>query len=71
MATVESWGGTIADIGPLYPFVGSELFMVVAAAVLWLAWHLFQLKVEVDEYEEEAARLRGSDALERAAERED
>lgn len=71
MATVESWGGTIADIGPLYPFVGSELFMVVAAAVLWLAWHLFQLKAEVDEYEEEAARLRGSDALERAAERED
>lgn len=71
MATVESWGGTIADIGPLYPFVGSELFMVVAAAVLWLAWHLFQLKVEANEYEEEAARLRGSDALERAAERED
>jgi len=70
MATIQSWSGTIADIGPLYPFVGSELFMVVAAAVLWLAWHLFQLKVEANEYEEEAARLRTGDTLERIADRE-
>jgi hypothetical protein len=70
MATIQSWSGTIADIGPLYPFVGSELFMVVAAAVLWLAWHLFQLKVEANEYEEEAARLRTGDTLERIAGRE-
>ncbi|MBM4226222.1 MAG: hypothetical protein FJ164_00510 [Gammaproteobacteria bacterium] len=70
MATVQSWSGTITDIGPLYPFVGSELFMVVVAGVLWLAWHLFQLKVEANEYEEEAARLRDGDTLKRATERE-
>lgn len=71
MATVHSWGGTITDIGPLYPFVGSEFLMVVIAAAFWIVWHLFQLKVEADEFKEEAARLRTGNAPERATERED
>ena len=29
MATVESWGGTITDIGPIYPMVGAEGLLVV------------------------------------------
>ena len=40
MATVESWGGTIADIGPIYPMVGTEGLLVVIGVVLWIAWHV-------------------------------
>lgn len=63
MATVSSWGGTITEIGPMYPFVGSEMLMVVLVAAFWIVWHILQLKVEDAEFREEAERLRNSDAL--------
>ena len=37
------WAGNIAEIGPIYPFVGTEMLLVVAGVVFWLAWHIFQL----------------------------
>lgn len=63
MATVSSWGGTITEIGPMYPFVGSEMLMVVLVAAFWIVWHILQLKVEDAEFREEAERLRNNDAL--------
>lgn len=50
----QDWAGTIADIGPIYPFVGTELLLVIAGVVFWVAWHIVQLKSE-------AARLREED----------
>ncbi len=40
------WAGTIADIGPVYPFVGTEFLLVIGGLVFWLAWHISQLKAE-------------------------
>lgn len=40
------WAGTIADIGPIYPFVGTEWLLVLAGVVFWLAWHVSQLSRE-------------------------
>ena len=35
-----NWDGNILDIGPLYPFVGTEVLMVVVLVALWVAWQL-------------------------------
>ena len=48
------WAGTIADIGPVYPFVGTEFLLVIAGVVFWVVWHVVQLK-------REAARLKEED----------
>lgn len=70
MATIESFAGTITDIGPMYPFVGSELLLVVVAGAFWIAWHVLQLRAEQREFEEDAARLRDADGMRKAIERE-
>ena len=47
MATVESWGGTITDIGPIYPMVGTEGLLVIIGVVAWIVWHVIQAKREI------------------------
>ena len=34
------WAGSIAEIGPIYPFVGTEWLLVIAGVGFWLAWHI-------------------------------
>ena len=35
-----------SEIGPLYPFVGYEWLFVVAGVVLWILWHVAQIRME-------------------------
>ncbi len=35
-----------SEIGPLYPFVGAEWFFVVVGVVLWIGWHVLQIRME-------------------------
>ena len=55
MATgnVETWTGAITDIGAIYPFVGSEMALVVIGVVLWIVWFVLQARMEDREYQEE------------------
>ena len=63
MATVESWTGTIADMGPIYPWAseggGTEIVLWIIGLVLWLGWHYWQSRNETKTYEEEAKRFGG------------
>jgi hypothetical protein len=47
-----NWAGKIADIGPIYPFVGSEGLLVIVGVALWLGWHIMQTKQENQEHRE-------------------
>jgi len=47
------WAGTIADIGPVYPFVGTEFLLVIAGVAFWIAWHIAQLRKEADKLKED------------------
>ena len=58
---IENWAGEIAEIGPMYPFVGTEGLLVLIGVVLWLGWHVLQARAETRTYEEELAKF-GSDA---------
>ena len=71
MATVESWGGTITDIGPVYPMVGTEGLLVIIGVALWIVWHVIQAKRENREYEEQIRKYGGRESLKRLIAEED
>ena len=53
MATtgIESWAVDLKDIGAIYPFQGTEGLFVLAGVILWLGWHLLQMRTENEEYD--------------------
>ena len=72
MATglVTSWGGTITDIGPMYPFVGSEKTLVIIGVVLWLIWHIYQLRIEAQDIADDLEKLKSKDVARKVVDRE-
>lgn len=64
--SIQNWDGNIADIGPIYPFVGWEGLMVILCLVFWVGWHFVQMRMESKELEDEASRLRQGDNLRKA-----
>ena len=38
------------NIGPLYPFVGTEVALAVIGILLWIGWHVMQVRTENREY---------------------
>ena len=60
------WNGNMFDLGPIYPFVGSEVFMVIVAFVFWLGWHYLQIRMENRQLDDEARELRKADNLQKA-----
>ena len=63
---VESWGGRILDIGAIYPFVGSEVFLFIVGLVFWVGWHIWQTRIETKQFEEDIARLKQAGGVKRA-----
>ena len=59
----ENWAGTITDIGPIYPFVGSEMFWFILALVFWIWWHIVQTKRENRTYADEVKRFGDPETL--------
>lgn len=53
---VENWAGNITDIGPIYPFVGSEFVLWVIGMALWILWHVWQARHESQEYQEDVRK---------------
>jgi hypothetical protein len=66
----ENWDGNMMDLGPLYPFVGSEGLMVVVLIVLWVAWHVAQMIGEKRELENRERQFKDSAQLQKAVESE-
>ena len=50
---ITTWTGDLSEIGPLYPFVGSEYILLAVTVVLWLLWHYWQSRIEKKEYDDE------------------
>ena len=72
MATgqVESWAGNISEIGPMYPFVGSEGFWFVLGLALWILWHIVQIVQEKRTHRDELQRFGKRETLEKIVKRE-
>ena len=48
---IETWKN-LAEIGPIYPFVGTEWVWVLVGVVFWLVWHVLQISAEKRHHEE-------------------
>jgi len=64
---VESWAVDLADVGPIYPWVGTEGIMFIVAVVLWIAWHIWQARHERNTYREEIEKYATPENLENQA----
>jgi len=62
------WTGDMNALGPIYPFVGSEFFMVILGFVFWIGWTIVQMRMESRQLQNEAAELRKSGELQKALE---
>lgn len=55
MSTIgyTDWAVDLANVGPIYPFQGSEIIMVAFGTLFWLLWHVLQLSIEQWEIDDE------------------
>ena len=58
---VESWGGNPMELGPLYPFVGSEMILFIICFAMWVTYTIWQMKFETVRYNKEAQALAEND----------
>jgi len=63
---VGNWQGNIADIGPLYPMVGSEGILTIILIVFWIGWHIVQFRMENRNYEDDLKTLKQNDNMTKA-----
>ena len=50
---IDSWAVDLAEVGAVYPFQGTEVVMVIIGVALWIGWHIWQIKAENAEIEED------------------
>jgi hypothetical protein len=68
MATgnVTDWQGAMTEIGPLYPFPGLEMVLVIVGLVFWIGWHIWQARMETSNYNDDMETLKRNGNMERA-----
>ena len=59
MATgqVDNWLN-LDTFGPIYPFVGSEMFLAIVGIALWIVWHVVQIKKENEEFRKDIENIK-------------
>ncbi|WP_120500162.1 hypothetical protein [Roseovarius sp. EL26] len=69
MSTIgyESWAVDLAEVGPVYPFQGSEILMVVLGVAFWIGWHRIQY-VRESAHLEEARKMGEKDKIDKMLE---
>ena len=55
---VETWNQNLLDIGPMYPFPGSEGLLVIIGLATWIIWHILQARQESQEIKDEQERAK-------------
>ncbi len=54
---VDTWANT-DKFGPIYPFVGTEVFLVIVGVIFWIAWHVWQIKAETAEFNADIEKIK-------------
>ncbi len=63
---VETWAGAdLSTLGPIYPFVGTETFLVIVGVIFWLGFHFIQAGQEKKELAEDEKAARSPERLQR------
>ena len=56
MTDMGNWAVDLKDVGAIYPMQGLEVVMAVIGIVLWLGWHVWQIKHENPTLADEVAK---------------
>ncbi len=67
----QDFTGEMTEIGPLYPFVESEWFLSLLCLVFWLAWHFWQMRLEIRQLGEDATKHARQEILDRVHKKEE
>jgi hypothetical protein len=62
----NSWAVDLANIGAIYPWQGSEVIMFLVAFVLWIVFHVLQIKQENVDYNEDIDRYGSAESIKKA-----
>jgi hypothetical protein len=47
-----------SGIGAMYPFVGTEVILVIVGVTIWIGWHIWQIGAENRELAESERKAR-------------
>ena len=61
--TITSWAVDLAQVGAVYPWVGSERALFLIGLVLWLSFHVWQIWFENRKLRLEDQQLAKGDTL--------
>ena len=59
MTEIGNWGVDLKDVGAIYPMQGMESGMVLIGIILWVGWHIWQIKFEDATFDEKSAQMNG------------
>ena len=62
----STWAVDLADVGAVYPWQGYELIMVVVGVLLWILWHIIQLRQEKAEFAEDIRKYGNKESIRKA-----
>lgn len=54
---VDNWLN-LDTFGPIYPFVGTEVFLAIVGVAFWIIWHVWQIKAESAEFKSDIENIR-------------
>ena len=63
---IETWAVDLADVTVIYPWVGTEVAMVWGTIILWILWHIWQVRFENATYEEELKKYGDDETIKKA-----
>ena len=68
MSTIglDSWAVDLKDVGAVYPFQGWEVVMAIIGVVLWICWHIWQVRAEGAEYKADIASYGSPEVIKKA-----
>lgn len=66
ITNVENWGADLANIGAIYPMVGTEVALFVLGMAFWIIWHAWQCRFEDRTYKGDLEKYKSSEAIKKA-----
>ena len=64
---LETWNQNLAEVGAVYPMVGSEYILAFIGIASWIIWHVIQMRSENKILEEEDNLFKDKEQLAKAA----
>ncbi|HWM32183.1 MAG TPA: hypothetical protein VNO69_10870 [Methyloceanibacter sp.] len=65
---MTTWAVDLANVGPVYPWIGFEVIMVLVAVALWILWHIVQIRQENEDYAEDIRLYGDRESIKKALE---